>query len=256
MTDPFAVLGLTRDATLQDVRSARRVLARTLHPDVGGDPIRMQEVNVAFEAAVAHITGRRPLPAAGPGSRSTGGAASTSGSSSGGASGSGGDGTPGAAATGGSDGASGAAGTWGPDGAWAAGPWRASSAGGWTGASGANGAFGRRRRVVYRPSGAPRVQHDIPSFTIDALPAEAFEALLVVASWIGEVAVDDPPYLLEARLDDPVPCWCRLELVPDAGASTVSLTVAFDVPPSDGVDAETVRDTWVANLNRLGRDPA
>jgi hypothetical protein len=118
------------------------------------------------------------------------------------------------------------------------------------------GAFGRRRRIVYRPSGTPRVQHDFPSFTIDALPAEAFEALLVVASWIGELVVDDPPYLLEAQLDDPVPCWCRLELVPDAGGSTVSLTVVFDGLPQEGVDAETVRDTWVANLNRLGREPA
>ena len=66
----------------------------------------------------------------------------------------------------------------------------------------------------------------MPSFVIDALPAEAFEALLVVTSWIGEVLVDEPPYLLEVHLHDPAPCWCRLELVPDAGSSTVSLTVA------------------------------
>ena len=36
------------------------------------------------------------------------------------------------------------------------------------------------------------VQHDAPSFTIDCLPVEAFEALLVVTSWMGEVLVDDP----------------------------------------------------------------
>ena len=32
-----------------------------------------------------------------------------------------------------------------------------------------------------RPGGRPRVEHDDPSFVIEALPAEAFEALLVVA---------------------------------------------------------------------------
>jgi hypothetical protein len=95
------------------------------------------------------------------------------------------------------------------------------------------------------------VQYDSPSFTIDVLPAEAFEALLVVTGWMGEVLVDDPPYVLETFLRDPAPCWCRLDLVPDAGATTVSLTVAGvdgDVTP----DPEAVRDEWVANLNRLG----
>lgn len=98
------------------------------------------------------------------------------------------------------------------------------------------------------------VEYDVPSFVIDALPAEAFEALLVVTSWIGEVLVDDPPYLLEVHLHEPSPCWCRVELVPDAGASTVSLAVARagDEPPPT---AEEVRDTWVANLNRLGTTP-
>ena len=97
------------------------------------------------------------------------------------------------------------------------------------------------------------VQFDSPSFTIDVLPAEAFEALLVVTSWMGEVLVDDPPYLLEVFLRDPAPCWCRLDLVPDAGATTVSLTVAgVDGDPTP--DPEAVRDEWVANLNRLG-DP-
>src|SRR4029079_8134359 len=58
------------------------------------------------------------------------------------------------------------------------------------------------------------VQYAAPSFPIDLLPVEAFEALLVVTSWIGEVLVDDPPYVLEVHLTDPSPCWCRLDLVP------------------------------------------
>lgn len=96
-----------------------------------------------------------------------------------------------------------------------------------------------------------RVQHDAPSFTIDVLPVEAYEALLVVTSWMGEMLVDDPPYLLEVFLHDPSPCWCRLDLVPDAGATTVSLMVAaLEGDPAPDID--DVRDVWVANLNRLG----
>ena len=93
------------------------------------------------------------------------------------------------------------------------------------------------------------------SFTIEALPAEAFEALLIVASWLGEVLVDEPPYQLDVALAEPFDCWCRLDLVPDAGASTVALTLAaFDARPVPDLDA--VRDAWVANLNQLGHpDP-
>jgi DnaJ domain len=101
-----------------------------------------------------------------------------------------------------------------------------------------------------QPSGRRRLERDEPSFVIEALPAEAFEALLVVASWIGEVLVDDPPYLLEAHLDEPSECWCRLELLPEAGATTVMLAVAGIegiAPP-----VEAVRDLWVTNLNLLG----
>ena len=185
--DPFEALGLSRDATLADVRAARRRLAFDRHPDRGGDADRMKELNAAFDAAVGHLTGRRPLwsvdePA--PSTRSTA------------------DDVPVAAPS-------------------------------------------RPQRWV------GRAQHDVPSFVIDALPAEAFEALLVVTSWIGEVLVDDPPYALEVHLHEPAPCWCRLDLVPDAGASTVSLTVAaVDGRPAPLLD--DVRDVWVQNLNRPG----
>ena len=59
-----------------------------------------------------------------------------------------------------------------------------------------------------------RFAHDVASFTIEALPAEAFEALLIVATWLGEVLVDDPPYQLDVALAEPFDCWCRLDLVP------------------------------------------
>lgn len=100
-----------------------------------------------------------------------------------------------------------------------------------------------------RPVGG--VAHDVASFTIEALPAEAFEALLVVTSWIGEIVTDDPPYQLDVVLDEPLACWCRLDLVPDAGASIVSLTVATAAGvPRPALDE--VRDVWVAALNELG----
>ncbi len=103
---------------------------------------------------------------------------------------------------------------------------------------------------VPRPGG--RVAHDVASFTIEALPVEAFEALLVVASWLGELVNDEPPYQLDVMLGEPFGCWCRLDLVPDAGASTVAVTLAsLDGRPVPDLDA--VRDAWVAELNTLGR---
>jgi len=97
------------------------------------------------------------------------------------------------------------------------------------------------------PTGRPaagRARREHPSFTIEALPAEAFEALLIVANVLGQVADDDPPYRLEAVLDE-VDAWYRLEVVPDGGGSTVSLTVAAPASVTE------VRDQLVAELNAL-----
>ncbi|CAB4874725.1 unannotated protein [freshwater metagenome] len=188
--DPFELLGLDRAASLAEVRVARRRLAFDRHPDRGGNADDMRVLNAAFDAAVGHLTGRRPLPEAPVGATSTPDPATTS---------------PTAAA-------------------------------------------GRPTPGQHRSG---RVQHDVPSFVVAALPAEAFEALLVVTSWVGEVLVDDPPYVLEVHLREPAECWCRLDLVPDAGASTVSITVA---PSGDGAPPllDDVRDMWVQNLNQPG----
>jgi hypothetical protein len=174
---PFEVLGVSPDATLDELGAARRRRALSLHPDVGGDQAAMQALNQAYDDAVAMLAVPRVAPP--------------------------------------------------PD----------------------------SPPAPPTPPPRPRrptrgVEYDSPSFTIDVLPVEAFEALLVVCSWMGEMLVDDPPYLLEAFLHDPEPCWCRLDLVPDAGATTVSLMVAgVDGAPTP--DPELVRDEWVANLNRL-----
>ncbi len=190
--DPFGRLGLPADASLDDVRAARRRLAKDHHPDHGGDAAMMRSVNAAFDAAVRTLL-QRPPPTALPATE-----------------------TP---------------------------PERPPS----TGAT-------RPRRDPGPPTRAQgvRPEHDAPSFTIDVLPAAAFEALLVVTSWHGDVHVDDPPYMLEVHLDDPAPCWCRLELLPEAGGTIVNLTV---LPARPGVPtAEEVRDLWVASLNALGPD--
>jgi curved DNA-binding protein CbpA len=186
MNDPFRVLGLGRDASAVEVRSARRDLAKQHHPDVGGDAELMRSINTAAGAALDLIAERLSLLTVS---------------------------------------------TRRPD--------QAPEQQGETGEGPGSEPFGATR--------------DIPSFTVEALPVETFEALLVVTGWIGKVLDDDPPYRLDTHLYEPRECWCRLELVPDAGASTVSITVAAyaeQPPPS----IESVRDTWVEQLNRYDWD--
>ena len=91
---------------------------------------------------------------------------------------------------------------------------------------------------------------DIPSFNVDALPAQTFEALLLAAAELGEVEDDDPPYELHTLLAAPIACWCRLEVVPDAGASTVSIWIA---PCADQPVPEmtAVRNAWITAINGL-----
>lgn len=165
--DPFAVLGVAADASASEIAAARRRLARSAHPDRGGDVAKMQALNAAYDRALQQRPAVKPVPV----------------------------------------------------------PPRTSN---------------------------QRVQQDAPSFTVDVAPAQAFAALTVVASWMGEVLVDDAPHILECLLDEPIRCWCRLDITPEGDASSVSLIVARydDVAPPD---IDEVRDEWVANLNRLGQ---
>ena len=87
---------------------------------------------------------------------------------------------------------------------------------------------------------------DRPSFTINALPAVAYEVLLLAARVLGDISSDEPPYLLEVQLEDPPLTWCRLEIVPDAGSSTISFILDKDT------DAQEIRDLWVATINEIG----
>jgi hypothetical protein len=106
------------------------------------------------------------------------------------------------------------------------------------------------RADIEQPKRGPQsLQRDHPSFTIDVLPVEAWEALRIVTTWIGELIDEDPPYLLEVRLEVPYPAWCRLELVPDAGATTVTVSVMRE--STTAVDVEVIRDLWIDQLNQL-----
>jgi len=174
VTDPFRILGLGPDATSDDVRTARRELAKRHHPDRGGDAEAMQAVNEAADDALQRIT-------------------TQSGDES--------QRDPSAPAL-----------------------------------------------IADEPGGG--LSRDVPSFTVEALPAETFEGLLIVTSWLGEVLDDDPPYRLDVHLYEPVDCWCRLDVVPDAGAATVSLTVA-GLDGSPAPDVLAIRDFWITNLNAV-----
>lgn len=51
-----AVFGLNGGATLDAVEAKYRELARTCHPDVGGDPLQMARLNTARDAARKELT--------------------------------------------------------------------------------------------------------------------------------------------------------------------------------------------------------
>jgi hypothetical protein len=172
--DPWAVLGLTPGASLQDARSARRRLAKRLHPDLheSADPAEAA-VQARHMALVNQALAEVERLAA-------------------------------------------AAGTTAP-------------------------------RESRHP---PAVEVDGDSFSVGALPVEAFEALFLVAYGLGEILVAEEPYTLELYLLEPAPCFCQLMLVPEAGGSLVTV----DVTPAEGSQAppaEAVRDRLVAELNGL-----
>lgn len=47
MRDPYETLGVSRTATVDEIKSAYRKLAKKYHPDLGGDPEKFKELNQA-----------------------------------------------------------------------------------------------------------------------------------------------------------------------------------------------------------------
>lgn len=57
--DPFQVLSLAYDASLEDVRRAFRQLARKTHPDLGGSSDAFHEARAAFRVLYDDLEGER-----------------------------------------------------------------------------------------------------------------------------------------------------------------------------------------------------
>lgn len=85
---------------------------------------------------------------------------------------------------------------------------------------------------------------DHPSFVIDVLPVEAFEYVSLAAHVLGQVIDEEPPYSIELLLASLPDAWCRLDIVPDAGSSTVSISAR-------GVVASDLVESWVDTINEL-----
>ena len=98
---------------------------------------------------------------------------------------------------------------------------------------------------------AAPVAHGEPlSFSVDVLPVEACEMLVVVCRILGEVLAVEEPYRIEAYVEVPSPCFCALDLVPEAGGTLVTV----EVQPADadaGPSPEAVRDALMDELVRL-----
>lgn len=47
MRDPYQILGVNKDASQEEIKSAYRKLAKKYHPDLGGDPEKFKEINEA-----------------------------------------------------------------------------------------------------------------------------------------------------------------------------------------------------------------
>lgn len=106
--------------------------------------------------------------------------------------------------------------------------------------------------------GLHRSVRDVSSFTIDVLPVDCWHAIELVAGQCGSILVDEPPYLIEftmhdSGIDDSAYLWCRCEMVPEAGATTVHITIGM-TQPKKSPPLEVIRDFLVASLNELDWD--
>ena len=101
------------------------------------------------------------------------------------------------------------------------------------------------------PQRRARSERDASSFTVDVLPVEAFEYVRLAAAALGDIADEEVPYALEFVVRAGENLWCRCELFPDAGSTTVAVTVA-PAGPEPLVRVDGMRDLLVAEINSLG----
>ena len=112
-----------------------------------------------------------------------------------------------------------------------------------------------RVQIVPRKTSYTAGTRDVSSFTVAVLPVDCYLALEVVAAMCGPTIGDDQPYMIEFMLHDAEVAgalngWCRCDLVPEAGATTVSITVG-STEASPQPSAEEVRDYLVQALNTI-----
>ena len=107
--------------------------------------------------------------------------------------------------------------------------------------------------AITTPPQVPPDDTAVVSFSIEALPVEAFELLLLAMSAIGDPRVVDEPYLLRGLVDDPALCLCRIELVPEAGGTIATVEVqpmTRSAGPSPS--AVAVAGRLIAEIEALG----
>ena len=112
-----------------------------------------------------------------------------------------------------------------------------------------------RVQTIPRKTSYTAGTRDVSSFTVAVLPVDCYLALEVVAAMCGPPIGDDQPYMIEFMLHDAevegaLNGWCRCDLVPEAGATTVSITVG-STEASPQPSAEEVRDYLVQALNTI-----
>lgn len=106
--------------------------------------------------------------------------------------------------------------------------------------------------LITSSSSEHQYARDLPSFTVNALPVDAYHLLFVAAHELGEVVEEEEPYFMVVRMSHPTEYWCEIDVVPDAGASTVSLSATrCDNATGALVDIIAVRDLWVHTINGL-----
>jgi len=171
--NPFAVLGVSEDSSVSQIRSAWRQKAASIHPDVGGTHDEMVILNEALEEALSLAASRVPV----------------------------------------------------------------------------------RDETLKRPQRSTSksfISRDVSCFTIGALPVDAWQLLYMSAVQCGPIVDEEEPYVLEFMLSDSSvetlrSSMCRCEIVPEAGASTVHVSVFSDKGKLGNV--ESVRDLLVYLIN-------
>lgn len=102
--------------------------------------------------------------------------------------------------------------------------------------------------------GASFAARDMSSFTINSLPVDAWHLLEIAAAHCGQVIDEEEPYLMEFMLHD-TPfdgghhAWCRCELVPEAGGTTIHLSIVQSSLPV--ITPELLRDFLVDTINEV-----